>query len=52
MLVCDNIQRLLLRVFLNFGLELEDKESRERMWGQSQSLVQELEERELRHPGG
>jgi hypothetical protein len=52
MLVHNSVQRPLLRVFLNFGLEFEDRESRERMWVRDHSLVQEMEERETRHLRG
>jgi hypothetical protein len=52
MLVHNSIQQPLLRVFLNFGPEFEDRESREKVWVRNQSLVQEMEEREARHPGG
>jgi hypothetical protein len=41
-----------LRVVLDCGSELEDRESREGTQSQSQSLVQELEERDVRHPEG
>jgi hypothetical protein len=49
-LVHNSVQRPLRRIVLNGVSELKGRENGERMWGQNQSLVHELEEREIRCP--
>jgi hypothetical protein len=48
----NSVQRPLLGIVLDAGSEVEDRKSGERAKGRSQSSIEELEERKMRHPCG